>query len=75
MMEDLQGNCTAGDEKHYMDPSLELNVVLGGQDGSKDVSLTVGERRLDSFEDIKYVSLEGCETLLVQFDATRAGFL
>ena len=75
MMKYLQVNCTAGEAEHYEDPSLDLEVVLGGQDRSKDVCLAVGERRLDSLEDIRYVSLEGCETLLVQFDATRAGFL
>ena len=51
-----------------------MNSVLGGQDGSKDVSLTEEERRLNSFEDIQYVSLEGCVTLLVPLDTTRARF-
>ena len=54
---------------------MSLDVVLGGQDRSKDVSLAVGERRLEGLEDVRYISLEGCETLLVQFDAARAGFL
>ena len=29
---------------------------------------------MNSFEDIRYVSLEGCVTLLVWLDATRARF-
>ena len=75
MMKDLQVNCTAGDAKHYEDPSLELDIVQGGQDRSKDVSLAIGEQRLNSLEEVRYISLESCETLLVQSDAARAGFL
>ena len=52
-----------------------MNTFLGGQDGSEDVCLTVCERGLKSFEDIRHISLEGCVTLLVQLDTTRAGFL
>ena len=66
MMKDLQVNCTAGETEHYEDPSLELGVVLGGQDRSKDISLAVGEMRLNGLEDVRYI---------VQFDAARAGFL
>ena len=40
----------AGEAKHYKDPLLELDIVLGSQDRSKDFSLTVGEQRLDSLE-------------------------
>ena len=43
MIKDLQVNCTAGETEHYKDPSLELDVVLGGQDRFKDVCLAVGE--------------------------------
>ena len=52
-----------------------MNTFLGGQDGSEDVCLTVCERGLKSFEDIRHISLEGCVTLLVQLDKTTARFL
>ena len=57
MMKDLQVDCTAVEAKHYKNPSLELDIVLGGQDRSEDVILAQGERRLYSLEDVRYISL------------------
>ena len=45
------------------------------EDGPKDVRLAEEERMLGGLEDIRDVRLEGCKAFLIQFDATRAGFL
>jgi len=56
-------------------PPLGLGTVFVSKDGSEDVSLTVGERRLYGLEDVRDVGLECSEWNLVQFDASRARFL
>jgi hypothetical protein len=56
-------------------PPLGLGTVFVSKDGSEDVSLTVGERRLNGLEDVRDVGLECSEWNLVQFDASRARFL
>ena len=45
------------------------------KDWSEDVSLIVGKRRLDGFEDVGNISLESCKAFLNQFEAGRAIFL
>jgi len=64
-----------GKTENDQDPPLGLDTVFVSKDGSENVSLTVGERRLDGFEDIRDVSLKCSEWNLVQFDASRARFL
>ena len=39
-MENFQVDSLDEEAEHHEDPSFELNNTLGGQDGSKDVSLT-----------------------------------
>ena len=67
-------NSTTGEAQDHKNPSFELNITLGSQDGSEDICLTEGKRSLDSFKDVRNiinVSLEGCITFLVQLDASR----
>ena len=64
-----------GKTENDQDPPLGLDAVLVSKDGSENVSLTVGERRLNGFEDVRDVSLKCSEWNLVQFDASRARFL
>ena len=66
---------TTGKTKDYQDPSLGLDTVFVCKDRSEDVSLTVGERRLDRFEDVRDISFKSCKWNLVQFDTSRARFL
>jgi len=56
-------------------PPLGLGTVFVSKDRSEDVSLTVGERRLNRLEVVRDVGLECSEWNLVQFDASRARFL
>ena len=56
-------------------PPLGLDNVFVSKDGSENIGLTVGERRLNGFEDVRDVGLECSEWNLVQFDASRARFL
>ena len=64
-----------GKTEDYQDPSLGLVTLFVCKDRSEDVSLTVGERRLDRFEDVRDISFKCCEWNLVQFDTSRARFL
>ena len=74
VVEDLQVHPATGEAEHNQNPSLELLSVLIGKYGSKDISLTIGEGRLDGFEDIRDISLECREGFLVELDAPRARF-
>ena len=64
-----------GKTENYQDPSLGLDTVFVCKDGSEDVSLTVGEGRLNRFEDVRDISFKCCEWNLVQLDTSRARFL
>jgi hypothetical protein len=64
-----------GKTENDQDPPLGLDTVFVSKDGSENVSLTVGERRLNGFEDVRDVGLKCSEWNLVQFDASRARFL
>ena len=64
-----------GKTENDQDPPLGLDTVFVCKDGSEDVSLTVGERRLNRFEDVRDISLKCSEWNLVQFDTSRARFL
>ena len=52
---------TTGKREDYQDPSLGLDTVFVCKDRSEDVSLTVGERRLDRFEDVRDISFKSCK--------------
>ena len=64
-----------GKTEDYQDPPLGLGAVFVRKDGSEYVSLAVGERRLDGFEDVRDISFKCCEWNLVQLDTSRARFL
>ena len=58
VVEDLQVNSTTGEAQDHKNPSLQLEVSLVSKDGSKDVRLAEGERRLGGLEDVRDISLE-----------------
>ena len=66
---------STGKTENDQDPPLGLDAILVSKDGSKNVSLTVGERRLNGLEDVRDVGLECSKWNLVQFDASRARLL
>ena len=54
-----------GKTENYQAPSLGLVVVFVCKNRSEDVSLTVGERRLNRFVDVRDISFKRCEWNLV----------
>ena len=75
VVEDLQVDSTTGEAQDHENPSLQLEVPLVSKNGSNDVPLAEGERRLGGLEDVRDISLESRKAFLIKFNATRAGFL
>ena len=49
-MQHFQVNSSTGETEDHQNPAFHRNGVGVGKNGSEDVSLTVGERRLDGFD-------------------------
>ena len=65
VVQDLKMHPLTGKTEDYQDPSLGLGTVFLCKDRSEYVSLTVGEWRLDGFEDVRDISFKCSERDLV----------
>ena len=74
-MQHFQVDSSIVETKVDQNPAFHWNGVGVGKDGSKDVSLAVRERRLDSLDQVGHVVLEGGESVLVESEASRTRFL
>ena len=65
---------STGEAKIDQNPRFHWDGVGVGKDGPEDVSLAVGERRLDGLDQVRHVVFEGGETFLVESEAPGTRF-
>ena len=74
-MQHFQVNSSTGETKNYQNPAFHRNGVGVGKNGSKDVSLAVGDRRQNGFDQVGLVVFAGGETFLIESEASGTRFL
>ena len=74
-MHHLQVDSSTGEAKDDQNPMFHWDGVNVCKDGPKDVSLAVGEGRMDGLDQVRHVVFEGGETFFVESEASGTRFL